>query len=114
MNRAIARLLLIFLLVSIFAPVALAISAGPVHACCRNGAHHCGAMATGDYGFIAQPTCCDHNCCRPLVRSLYAQVTLLSSTREEPTAADLRFIFAAEKANSGVDSSHSGRAPPSC
>lgn len=116
MNRTIARLLLIFMLVSIIAPLALAISAEPVHACClRSAEHHCGASATStteDHAFNAVPTCCDHNCCRPLVRSVHANLKVLPWTHRFSISAGPTLAPVIWSGNSGADDLHSGRAPP--
>jgi len=71
MHRLTARLLLVFLLVGTFAPVALAVSsAPPPHACCmRKAMHHDEAPQTElrsvDNGH--------HNCCGPLTVAHWAQ-----------------------------------------
>jgi hypothetical protein len=72
MHRQIARVLLILLLVSIFTPLALAISTPAPHACCMRKPLH--ARTTHDSQFNAPASCCGHDCCRPLTRSCWAHV----------------------------------------
>jgi len=110
MHRATARLLLVLLLVGVFAPVALAISAAPPHACCLRKPMH--GRPSHDAQFQAPPGCCQHDCCRPLTVSrgvhlssrAHAQATP-GSTILQPERQPIHFA-------SPVNLAHSGRAPP--
>jgi hypothetical protein len=81
MHRLTARLLLLLALVGNLAPLALAASTTPAHACClRNASHHCHDSAT------EQPTFSDRSCCRPdcaraltITLTAYAQPTAFTS-----------------------------------
>lgn len=76
MQRLTARLLLLFALAGNLIPLALAATAAPVPACCRRmGAHHCNAPSTIDSGqtSISERGCCNHDCCRAVTTSQFAQ-----------------------------------------
>jgi len=108
-HRLTARLLLILLLVSAFAPVALAISTPPPHACClrkplRDGRH--------DPEIQSTPACCRHDCCRPLTVSLWAHFVPLANARVTPTSVPLPSELHPIHRTSGDNRSHSVRAPP--
>jgi len=103
MHRLTARLLLILLLAGVFTPLALAITAPMPHACCmRKPMHDAGSH---DSQFQAPPSCCDHDCCRPLTVSQWADVQpgdatcrSLPTTRlqcDAPRADVLSFIYQA-------------------
>lgn len=68
-----ARILLTLLPVGVLAPVALAITGDPPHACCLRkrmrdrGPHQA--------EFNAPPGCCNRDCCRPLTISHWAELT---------------------------------------
>jgi len=73
MYRQIARLLLLLLLVSIFTPLALALSTPAPHACCMRKPLH--AQTTHESQFNAHATCCSHDCCRSLTVRDWADVS---------------------------------------
>ena len=110
MHRATARLLLVLLLVGVFVPVALAISAAPPHACCVRKPMH--GRPSHDAEFQAPMGCCQHDCCRPLTVS--RGIRLTSKTRSQVTPASS--ILQSERQQiqfaSPVNHAHSGRAPP--
>jgi hypothetical protein len=110
MHRLTARLLLTLLLVGVFVPVALAISAPAPHACCmRKPMHHHGAH---DSEFNAPPACCNHDCCRPLTVSHWAQLRPPADAFVACLAANLPLPAKSVNLTTAVDASHSGRAPP--
>jgi hypothetical protein len=111
MHRLTARLLLTFVLVGIFAPVALAISMPAPHACCMRKPMHEHGSTSADLHSSA--VCCNHDCCHALTVSqsphvvppVGAQISTFSSLiPAERTAANRSRL---------IQSSHSGRAPPS-
>lgn len=71
MHRLTARLLLLLLLASVFAPAALAISTPDPHACCRR-AHH---PFSGQSELLSLPECCRRgDCSLPLTVFLWGGV----------------------------------------
>ena len=110
MHRAIARLLLVLLLVGIFVPVALAISAAPAHACCLRKPMH--GRSSHDAEFQAPAGCCQHDCCRPLTVSQWAHVTPAVCSQVTPASATLESERQATPFTVPVNHAHSGRAPP--
>jgi hypothetical protein len=72
MNRHIARMLLVLLLVSIFVPLALAISTPPSHACCMRKPLH--AESTHEAQFNTPPGCCSQHSCRLLTTRQWAHI----------------------------------------
>jgi hypothetical protein len=109
MHRLTARLLLILLLVSVFAPVALAISTPAPHACCMRKAHDGDRQ---DSEFQAPADCCQHSCCRPLTVSLWAHVQLSTNTHVVPASVPLPSDLGTIHRISRGDRSHFVRGPP--
>ena len=109
MHRFTARFVLVLLLVGIFAPVGLAISAPAPHACCMRKAMHASPHQTE---FNPPPSCCNHDCCRPLTVSHWAHVTTKLAALSRPVSVSLRSHTSSFNPASVVDRSHSGRAPP--
>lgn len=74
MHRLTARFLLLLALVGSFAPLALAATAAPEHACClRKGVHQChGSAPESDQRSIRNTSCCNHDCCRAATTSQWA------------------------------------------
>ena len=109
MHRLTARLLLILLLVSVFAPVALAISTPEPHACCLRR-----PLGDGQYQAEIQstPDCCRHDCCRPLTVSLWAHFAPLANARVTPTSVPLPSELRSIHRTTGGNRSDSVRAPP--
>jgi hypothetical protein len=71
MYRLTARLLLVFLLVGTFVPVAMAISAPQPHACCmRKAAHNHGSGSREIQAVGGQ----NHNCCPPFATAHWAEL----------------------------------------
>jgi hypothetical protein len=110
MHRLTARLLLVLLLVGVFVPVALAISATPPHACCTRKPMH--GRASHDAEFQAPPGCCQHDCCRPLTVSQWAHVTPAASVAWMSASRSLRLEQRPIRFASKINSVHCGRAPP--
>src|SRR5580692_9390779 len=88
MHRLTARLLLVLLLVGVFVPVALAISATPAHACCMRKPMH--GRPSHDAEFQGPPGCCQHDCCRPLTVSQSAHLTPAVCSQVAPASATLQ------------------------
>jgi len=66
-----ARFLLVLLLVSVFAPAAMALAAPASHACCmRKGMHEHGSSEPQ----LSSINCCERNCCGPLTVSFVADL----------------------------------------
>jgi hypothetical protein len=109
MHRLTARVLLMLLLVSAFAPVALAISTPEPHACCVR-------KPLGDRqhqaGIQSAPDCCRHDCCRPLTVSLWAHFVPLANARVARTSVPLPSELLPVHRTTGGNRSHSVRAPP--
>jgi hypothetical protein len=109
MHRMTARLLLIFVLVGTFAPVALAISAPPPHACCMRKMH---PHTSPETAFTALDLG-SHDCCRPLTVSHAAQPRPRPSAYAVPASAALLPRLLPVDPTPAVNAAHSGRAPPS-
>jgi hypothetical protein len=109
MHRQIARLLLIWLLVGIFTPLALAISTPAPHECCMRKTLH--AQTTHESQFNAPASCCSHDCCRSL--------TVQQSAHVSPACGEYQFFVVqlrSEPCTASVSSGpvrfESSRAPP--
>jgi len=74
MHRLTARLLLLLAFVGTLAPLALAATAAPEHACClRKGVHLChGSAPESDQRSIRDASCCNHDGCRAATTSQWA------------------------------------------
>lgn len=74
MQRLTARFLLMFALIGTFVPLALTVTATPLHSCClRKAAHQCHQPAgESDQRSIHGAGCCTHNFCRALTASYWA------------------------------------------
>jgi hypothetical protein len=113
MRRLTARFLLLFALVGTFAPLALAATAAPEHACClRKGVHQChGSVPESDQRSI-RDSCRYHNGCRAVATSqwAHAQPSMIA-----PVAPNVEARIA-ESHTASPDakrfSSQSTRAPP--
>jgi hypothetical protein len=100
--------LLILLLVGTFAPVAVAISAPPPHACCMRKMHSHDSPGTEFRAF----DCGSHDCCRPLTISHAAQLRPRPSADAVPVSTALLLQLPPADATADVSTAHSGRAPP--
>jgi hypothetical protein len=110
MHRLTARLLLVLLLVGVFAPVALAISAPVPHACCLRKPMR--SQTSHNPEFHAPPTCCQHDCCRPIMVAQWAQLTPNAAVHTATLVAKLLSATQTTRIASSSDGAHSGRAPP--
>lgn len=106
MHRLTARLLLTLMLVGVFAPVALAISAPPPHACCMRKMHQGSSNHT-----LQAAGCSSHDCCRTIAVSHFADVR--PSSRLTPAVSDkLQLQPHVAFRHTSVESNLSARAPP--
>ncbi|HSZ01824.1 MAG TPA: hypothetical protein VK788_20180 [Terriglobales bacterium] len=110
MHRLTARLLLVLLLVGVFVPVALAISATPPHACCLRKPMH--GRPSHDAEFQGPPGCCQHDCCRPLTVSRTAHLTSKTCAQASPASTILQSERHPIHFAISINYAHSGRAPP--
>lgn len=106
MYRLTARLLLTLMLVGVFAPVALAISAPTAHACCMRKMHEGSSNHT-----LQAAGCGTHDCCRPSAASHFADVRP-ASTLAAVVSAKLQPQLRVAFRHTSVESSLSARAPP--
>jgi hypothetical protein len=106
-QRQIARTLLVLLLVGVFAPVGLAMSVAPPHACCMRKMHEGGQQQQWNARH-----CANHDCCRAVTAAQSAvnqrQVSAFTADR----SARLTPIHAVDLSIANFHSSYSGRAPP--
>src|SRR5262249_47027716 len=107
MHRLTARSLLVLLLVGSIAPAALAIAAPTPHACCMRKPMHMGS--THDSEFHASATCCQHDCCRALTVSHWADLAPLASGPRSAIAASLQGPHKLLDVASPINGTHSGR-----
>ena len=117
MHRLTARLLLFFALVGNLAPVALAATSAPPHACCvRKGIHRCqdSLAPETDQPVIRDASCCDHDCCRATISAQWAHPKARAAAFFLQT---IRGGVAAPRPESPATASaefQSTRAPPAC
>jgi hypothetical protein len=112
MQRLTAKLLLIFALVGTIVPIAMAVTTPP-HACCVRKTHHCHESASPESTQLAfTAKTCDHDCCRAVSTSKWADLRLGISPafvqNIAPRAADSQPQTPALE----LTSSTSPRAPP--
>jgi hypothetical protein len=112
MQRLTARFLLLFALAGTFAPLALAVTATPPHACClRKSTHQCHG-SDPDERAIRSTACCNHDCCRAATTSQCAspqpRITALFTQKVDERVAELNPDFQAAV----LSASQSTRAPP--
>jgi hypothetical protein len=110
MQRWTARLLLILLLVGVLAPVGLAATASEPHACCKRHPMH--DAAPSGMEFHVPPGCCNHDCCRSLTVSHWADLGPVTHASCKFSITLHRSAVRLVHLTSAVDSAHSGRAPP--
>jgi hypothetical protein len=117
MHRLTAKLLLLFAFVGTLAPLALALTGPPQHACCvRKAVHHCHESDGADTSrlLISGAGCCNGDCCRAVTTArwayAHAAMNVLHERNISARADQLHQIsFHAE-----VLELHSSRAPPGC
>jgi hypothetical protein len=135
MHRLIARTLLFALLAGMFSPLAAASSMSVSHPHCNRkpvsapaeemtGCHHHGAVAhatatpqnsepTSPDRIQAPNDCCqDHECCRSMARSQWADSSLRASHSELNQAEQISSVIDSQIRAVEVVFTHSGRAPP--
>ena len=117
MHRLTARLLLLLALVGNLAPIALAATAAPPHACClRKGFHHCHDSLASENGqlLIRDASCCQSDCCRAVTTSRWAhpqpKLAALFLRTNNVRLAGARPVFPAAV----CAELQSTRAPPAC
>src|SRR6266571_7786001 len=108
MNRWIARVLLLLLLMGTFGPVALAISASAPHACCmrkpmRRSGHENAFQSVSHH---------DHRCCTPLASTHWAQAETVRRVHVTLPATVLNLGTPPAAPKRHVERSLSVRAPP--
>ncbi|MBZ5597623.1 MAG: hypothetical protein LAN83_04815 [Acidobacteriia bacterium] len=108
MHRLTARFLLILLLVGSFAPVGLAVSTPPPHACCMRKMH---SHTSPETEFRALD-CGSHDCCRPLTVSHAAQLRPRPSAYAAPASVAMLPQLRPIDVTAEVNAAHSVRAPP--
>jgi len=110
MQRWTARLLLVLVLVGVLAPVGLAMTAAPPHACCRR--HPMPDAAAGGVQIKAPPACCNHDCCRSVTVSQWANVCPTVGLFATSALSNAPSVSQSAAPAPAVDDAHSGRAPP--
>jgi hypothetical protein len=108
MRSLTARLLLVLLLVGTFVPVALAISAPAPHACCLRKLHQ---HPSHDAQFEARDSA-PRNCCPPVAVVHWAEPISAITTHVTLVATTAHAQLPPLRRHTGVNASHSGRAPP--
>jgi hypothetical protein len=117
MHRLIARLLLIVTLVGNLAPLALAATAAPPHACCvRKAVHHCHESSSSETNqpHVHSAGCCNQHCGTAVttVRWAYAQPRVSTfSAQNVETHLGLPELVSP---NTEISRVRSARAPPAC
>jgi len=114
MQRLTARLLLIFALAGNFIPLALAATIASAHACCIRKAHHCHDSALAESKQIAARTtgCCNHDCCRAVTTSQWADPQPFAAPVFAPHAEARLAQSQPDAPAAELSASLSTRAPP--
>jgi hypothetical protein len=119
MHRLTARLLLFFALVGSLAPLALAATAAPPHACCvRKAVHPChdslaseSVSETGQL-VIRDANCCNGDCGRAVTTAQWAHAQSLAGTFDAPPVETHLGQPYLDSPNAKVFRFESTRAPP--
>jgi len=121
MQRLIARFLLLVALPGNLAPLALAVTAAPLHACCvRKAAHRCHDSLTSEQvseagQLVLRDTgSCNHDCCRAVTTARCAHA---QSRTSAPFVRNVEAYLGEScpvPSNTEVPRFQSTRAPPSC
>jgi len=109
MYRLIARILLVFTLVGLFAPAALAVGAPAQHACCMRKPH--GAQPGATIQPVPAPT---GNCCPPIATAQWAAPCRPVVTQTWQQAEILVTSLLPFHGSMAVHSTGPARAPPAC
>ena len=114
MRRLTASVLLLILLTGISAPLALALSAVPPHACCVRKGPHCHTMRGDDSQGPAlyAPSCPSHSCCRALSATHYAQPNSSAHKNSVPQSQPLFALFNSIYRPTNLTAVHTVRGPP--
>jgi hypothetical protein len=107
MYRLTARLLLTLLLVGIFAPVAMAISAPAPHACCLRKPQHSPHSSS-----VRAAKCGNHDCCRTATTANWAQGAPQHDTGLLLPSTSLRLDISPDFRITRFDIARPVRAPP--
>jgi len=110
MHRLTARVLLTWLLVGTFGPLALAISAPAPHACCMRKPMR--GAATPNAEFHAPLGCCGHDCCRSMTVSHWAHAAQGNGGHGLTASAGVELIVVRNEPLSPAVRLLSARAPP--
>ena len=108
MHRLTARLLLLVMLVGTLAPISMALSQESSHACCLRKQPH--QHSSRELSFDSRH--CNHDCCRSLAQSQWAQPRPPVMPRVADKAASLATGAASSDHNFILRSPRSVRAPP--
>src|ERR1700685_1795711 len=112
MQRLTARFLLVLALVGTFVPLALAVTAAPVHACClRKAIHQCHGSAP-DQRTVRTTGCCNHDCCRAVTTSQSAHPRPPLASLVAPNVAARMAESRGATPATKLPASESPRAPP--
>ncbi len=114
MRRTLATLLLIFAVAGTFAPMALAWSAPPPHACCVRAAHHCHDTISGDGLTLRSTGCCNQDCSRAVSSARWAHPQPTAAPRVKQDASSLALSSHSLLIAAEFSGSRSTRAPPAC
>jgi len=99
---------MVLLLAGVLVPVAEAITAPAPHACCLRQPMH----DSQDSEFQAPPSCCSHDCCRPLTVSQWADLTPEAAPCSSLPATPLQSDARPAEARSLTYRAFSVRGPP--
>jgi hypothetical protein len=111
MHRLIARFLLLVSLAANLGPLATAIVAAPLHACCVRKAHQCHDSETEQL-VIRDASCCSHDCGRAITTSQWAQAQPLAAAFCAPKIETHFCKSIKSSPNTEAPSFQSTRGPP--
>jgi hypothetical protein len=113
MQRLTARILAFVMLVGTLAPLTLARSGEPPHACCLRKKPHChsGVAGSSELAFRS-PNCDPHNCCKGLLAGHWAKPQARLAARVVLQPSPLSSSSRPSFHPAGVKASHAIRAPP--
>jgi hypothetical protein len=121
MHRLIAKFLLLVALVGNLAPLALAATAAPLHACCvRKAVHRChDSLASEQVSETAQLVFrdaggCNHDCCRAVTTTRWAHAQSRASASCVRNVEAYLGQSSKVPSNAEVSRFQPTRAPPSC
>lgn len=114
MHRLTARLLLLFALVGILAPLALAATSAPRACCLRKGVHHCqnSPASESEPLVIRDAGCCNQDCRRAVTTAQWAQAQPKQAPSFLPTVTALLNGTEPDSPANASAKLQSSRAPP--